>query len=77
MHPALQPLLPHTPNSSKSPSVPDLRREPHAIHRRRAADTRAKAAKVIADKAEALMCAERGAGSGAFRARSTRSGRWA
>ena len=40
------------------PSEEELRRElADAIDRRRAADTRAKAAKVIADKAEALMCA--------------------
>jgi len=40
------------------PSEEELGRElADAIDRRRAADTRAKAAKVTADKAEALMCA--------------------
>ena len=48
-----------TPTSpAHFPSEEELRRElDDAIDRRRAADTRAKAAKVIADKAEALMCA--------------------
>ena len=49
---------PATPPTVRSPSEEELRRElADAIDRRRAADTRAKAAKVIADKAEALMCA--------------------
>ena len=49
---------PATPPTVRSPSEEELRRElADAIDRRRAADTRAKAAKVIADKAEALMYA--------------------
>ena len=49
---------PATPPTVRSPSEEELRRElADAIDRRRAADTRAKAANVIADKAEALMYA--------------------
>ena len=62
MHEAIEVIeaRPATPAtlSRPAPSEEELHRElADAIDRRREADARARAAKVIADKAEALMCA--------------------